>query len=194
MRVSFTSCNTYGCQLIQIEENPPLFVYFLIQFPKGEVKAVEDFHMPNSFPFKNKILVGNSKAPHPVCVFSFPKEKPKQQRTFIYLFVSHLKMRKTLHFTTLISFLLFSVVNFTHCLFPVAAYRLCPVVPQSTAAVHCHRPQLLYPVATTTAAAVIQSRFCRSATSAALVLSPKIGKSQLLFCPHPLPCYCNATA
>ena len=41
--------------MIQIQENPLLFVYFLIQFSNWEVNAAEDFDMPNLFPFKNKI-------------------------------------------------------------------------------------------------------------------------------------------
>ncbi len=60
--------------------------------------------MPNSFPFKNKIIVG-----HSICAFSFcfPKDKSNQQRTYICLFVFCFKMRENpLHFLTLISFLL----------------------------------------------------------------------------------------
>ena len=53
--------------MIQIKENPPVFLFFLIQFSNWEVNAVEDFHMPNSFPFKNKIIVGKYIAPRPLC-------------------------------------------------------------------------------------------------------------------------------
>ncbi len=66
MRNSFASCNTYTFQIIQVKDNPPLFVYFLIQFSDWEVKAAEDFHMLNSFPFKNKIILG-----HSIFAFSF---------------------------------------------------------------------------------------------------------------------------
>ena len=58
--------------MIRIEENPSLFVYFLIQFSNWEVKAAKDFDMPNSFPFENKIIVGCSIFAFSLC---FPKDK-----------------------------------------------------------------------------------------------------------------------
>ncbi len=96
--------------MIQIKENPPLFVYFLIQFSDWKVKAAEDFHMLNSFPFKNKIIVGKYIVPaHSVFAFSFsfPKDESNQQWTYIYLFVFCFKMRKKpLHFPTYFFFFL----------------------------------------------------------------------------------------
>jgi hypothetical protein len=87
-----------------------------------------------------------------------------------------------------------------------------PAASHSTAAVCCHRPQLLYAIVAATTAAVVpqppstlppstvavrhcrRHRHCRcpnplyrSATSAALGISSKIGKAHLLFCSPP--CY-----
>ncbi len=114
MRNPFASCNTYTFQMFQIKENPPLFVYFLIQFSDWEVKAAEDFHMPNSFPFKNKIIVGHSISAFSFC---FPKGKSNYQRTYIcLLFVFCFKMRENpLHFP--ISY--YVSIKFTLCLFHV---------------------------------------------------------------------------
>ena len=51
--------------MVQIKENLPLFVYFLIQFSDWEVKAAQDFDMPNSFQVIGKIgLTGEAKPPH----------------------------------------------------------------------------------------------------------------------------------
>jgi hypothetical protein len=99
--------------MIQIKENLPLFVYFLFQFFNWEVKAAEDFDMPNSFPFKNKIIVG-----HSIFAFSFcfPKDKSNQQRTYICLFMFCFKMRQNpLHFP-----ISYNVsIKFALCLFHV---------------------------------------------------------------------------
>ena len=54
----------------------------------------------------------------------------------------------------------------------VAAYHLRPAPSHSTPAIHCHHPQLLYAVAATTAAAVVQIRFCHSTTFRWKPLSP----------------------
>jgi hypothetical protein len=157
MRNLFASCNTYTFQMIQIKEILPLFVYFLIQFSIWEVKAAEDFDMPKSFSFKNKI--------HSIFAFSFcfPKDKSNQQRTYICLFVFCFKMRENpLHFPTLIFFLLCFSIKLALCLFHVHGlpttcalkcphyikYSCCPPTPPAVAVCrrkyyrhcHCHQP------------------------------------------------------
>ncbi len=147
MRNLFASCNNYTFQMIQIYENPPLFFYFLIQFSDWEVKAAKDFHMLNSFPFKNKVIMDVS-----IFAFSFGL-------TYVYYLCSVLKSEKTL-----------SIFRFL-IMFPLNLLSVCsmcmvcqPSVPWSahttyrTAAVHRHCPQLLYAVATTTNAAIVINR------------------------------------
>ena len=125
MRNLFASCNTYTFQMIQIKEILPLFVYFLIQFSIWEVKAAEDFDMPKSFSFKNKI--------HSIFAFSFcfPKDKSNQQRTYICLFVFCFKMREKPS--------PFSDVDFFLIMFPLNLLSVCSMcmVCQTVCALKC---------------------------------------------------------
>jgi hypothetical protein len=136
--------------LFKVEENPPFFNYFLIQFSDGEVKAAADFHIPSSFSLKNKIIVGNSKEPHPLCVcflIQFSKGEVKAAEDF-HISISFLfENEKNSTFSNL-DFFLFSIIGSPSvpcgcslsvpCCTPLHS---CSLLPLSAVAVrhhHCH--------------------------------------------------------
>jgi hypothetical protein len=135
--------------------------------------------MPNSFPLKKKVIVGKYIAPHPLCVcflaqFSRGKVKSAEDFHIPICFPSQNEKNSTFFDLDFFLVILCSICSLTvpcgsslsvHC-----------ITYYSTAAICCHCPQLKA-VTATTAAVAVQSRFCCSVMSAALVISPKIGKS-----------------